>query len=332
MRIAFFGASELGWECCRTLFEIGQEVVGIFSIPQNFRISWSSKPVRNVLFRSFEDLAEAHHIPLAYVTTRMSAPEYRQALSELKPDILIVAGWYYMVPRSLRMLAPLGAVGIHGSLLPKYRGGAPLVWAMINGDTHAGVTLFYLGDGIDDGDVIGQLDFEIDLQENIADVVRKATHASVELLRQYVPLLATGKAPRRPQDHSAATMMPQRKPEDGLIDWNSLSAFQVYNWVRAHTRPYPGAFTFLGREKVILWKAHLPRREPDPFYKPGSMELHLPECPDGFGVWCADHRPICVHEVGLEDATVMSGLDFAMCRHPVIMAAFGTLDLNSRGP
>jgi methionyl-tRNA formyltransferase len=293
---------------------MGQEVAGIFSIPQDFRISWSSKPVRNVLFRNFEDLAQAHQVPLVYVTKRMADPEYRQVLTDLKPDILIVAGWYYLVPPSLRMLAPLGAVGIHGSLLPKYRGGAPLVWAMINGDTHAGVSLFYLADGVDDGDVIGQVPFDIDVQENIADVVGKATDASLDLLRQYVALLAMGKAPHRPQDHSAATMMPQRKPEDGLIDWCSLSALQAHNWVRAQTRPYPGAFTYFGKQKVIIWKAHLSRREPEGPCKPGAMKGPLPECPDALGVWCADHRLICVHEVGLEDGTAMSGMEFATSR------------------
>jgi methionyl-tRNA formyltransferase len=304
-----------------------QEVVGIFSIPRDFRISWSSKPVRNVLFRSFEDLAHAHHVPLVYVTKRMADPEYRQVLTDLKPDILIVAGWYYIVPPSLRMLAPLGAVGIHGSLLPKYRGGAPLVWAMINGDTHAGVSLFYLADGVDDGDLIGQVRFDIDVQENIGDAVRKTTQASVELLREYVPLLAIGKAPRRPQDHSAATMMPQRKPEDGLIDWCSFSASQAHNWVRAHTRPYPGAFTFLGREKVIIWKAHLSERDPERLCKPGSIEVHPPGCPDAFAVWCADHRVICVHEVGLEDGTAMSGIEFGTSRHAVITAGLRSLGL-----
>jgi methionyl-tRNA formyltransferase len=159
MKIVFMGASELGWECCRRLLEIEQEVVGIFSIPEEFRISWSSEPVRNVRYKSFEDLAKHHSIPLVYVTQKMSSPEYLEALQRLRPDILIVIGWYYLLPRSVRELAPKGAVGIHASLLPKYRGGAPLVWAMINGETEAGVSLFYLNDGVDDGDLIGQSRF-----------------------------------------------------------------------------------------------------------------------------------------------------------------------------
>ena len=257
MRIIFFGASELGWLCCRTLFEIEQDVVGIFSIPQQFRISWSSGNVTNVRFKSFEDLASEYSIPLIYVTKKMSDPEYREVVQTLHPDLLVVIGWYYMIPRSLRELAPLGAVGVHASLLPKYRGGAPLVWAIINGETSTGISLFHFADGVDDGDIIGQDSFEIMETDEITDVVAKSTIAAKNLVRRYIPLLAKGEAPRLSQDHSQATYVPQRKPEDGLIDWSSLSAKATYNWIRAQTKPYPGAFTYLAGQKVTIWRARL---------------------------------------------------------------------------
>lgn len=309
MRIVFMGASELGWVCCRALFELGQEVVGIFSIPKKFRISWSSQPVTNVRYRSMEDLAQAHSIPLVYITKKMSDPEYKNILQQMQPDLLVVIGWYYMVPRSLREIAPLGAVGIHASLLPKYRGGAPLVWTIINGETQGGVSLFHLADGVDDGDLIGQIGFDIGLEEDIADVIRKATNASVQLVREYIPRLAAGNAPRIPQDHALATVVPPRKPEDGLLDWTTKSALQAYNWVRAQTRPYPGAFTYLLGKKVTLYKASLSEVVCGKDVFPGEILPTVPDAPDALGVWCADNRLLRVHEVEV-DGVGVSGREF----------------------
>ena len=303
------GATELGWNSCRTLLDLDQEVVGIFSIPQHFRISWSPTPVTNVQYRSFADLAAAHSIPLVYVEGKMSAPEYADALRGMRPDLIVVVGWYYILPRSLRALAPLGAAGLHASLLPKYRGGAPLVWATINGESETGVTFFHFADGVDDGDIIGQAKFRIDFEDDIASLLEKASHASIKLLSDYVPLLAAETAPRIVQDHTQATSVPQRKPEDGLINWHQLSARQAYDWVRAQTRPYPGAFTFLSEEKVTIWRATL---EPDS--NPGvpgtivSDDLRAP------GVRCSDGHILRIDEVGLADGSTLTGIEFSAKR------------------
>jgi methionyl-tRNA formyltransferase len=307
MRIVFMGATELGWNACRRLFEIGQQVVGIFSIPQQFRISWSQNPVTNVQFKSFEDLAIANSIPLVYVKGKMSDAEYVEALRRLRPDLIIVVGWYYILPRSLREIAPLGAAGVHASLLPKYRGGAPMVWAIINGESETGVTFFHFADGVDDGDIIGQSKFSIDFDDDISNLVDKASQASVNLLSEYVPMLAAGTAPRHPQDHDQATSVPQRKPEDGLIHWDQLSVRQAYDWVRAQTRPYPGAFAFLGDQKVTLWHSR-----PS---EVGAGDLAAGTIArvgsDGFSVCCADGRTLEISEVGTSENPTMSAAEFA---------------------
>jgi methionyl-tRNA formyltransferase len=302
--------------------DIGQEVVGIFSIPREFRISWSATSVSNVQYKGFEGLAERQSIPLIYVEKKMSDPEYKEWLQRLRPDILIVVGWYYMLPRSLRDLAPLGAVGLHASLLPKYRGGAPLVWAVINGETRAGVSLFHFGDGVDEGDLIGQADFDIAVEDDIADVLNKASQASVSLVHEFVPLLGTGKASRIRQDHSHATTVPQRRPEDGRIDWSAGTAKQIYDWVRAQTRPYPGAFTALGQEKITIWKASIASVSTRHAVLPGSIRVGGAAAPDAFGVSCADASVLWVREVGLEDGTTMTGADFVAARAIVNGIAF----------
>lgn len=299
------GASELGWECCQSLLEMGQQVVSIFSIPQQFNISWSSTPVQNVRFRQFDDLAVKYSIPITYVTQKMSA--YKQQLEQLTPDLIVVIGWYYMVPRSLRAIAPLGALGIHASLLPKYRGGAPLVWAMINGESHTGVSLFYLEDGIDDGDLVGQQGFEILPDETIADVIGKSTKASLSLVREYIPLIANGNTPKIQQDHTQATHVPQRHPDDGLLDWNTKTLQQAYDWMRAQSHPYPGAFSYLRKEKIHIWNARKANRI-NPNSIPGQI-YSWSELDRKIGVWCADGGLLELVKVGLENGEVLPGVD-----------------------
>jgi methionyl-tRNA formyltransferase len=256
MRIVFFGATELGYQCCRQLFDIEENVVGIFSIPKEFRISYSATPVTNVSFHGFEDLAAQHHVPLVYVTSKMSNSNYVETLRSWQPDFALVIGWYYMIPRVVRELFPRGVAAIHASLLPKYRGNAPLVWAIINGETRTGVTLFYLENGVDTGDIIAQQEFPITREETIKTAYEKATKTSLEILREYIPLIREGAAPRIVQNHEAATEFPARKPEDGLIDWSS-SCEEIRNFIRAQTKPYPGAFTVIKGKKIIIWDAEV---------------------------------------------------------------------------
>lgn len=251
--IVFFGASALGYACCERLLELGVPVAGIFTIPRQFNISYSpGAPVTNVLHQDFGVLGERYGIPVVQVEGKMGT--YAQALADLRPELIVVIGWYYMVPRALRELAPRGCVGIHGSLLPRYRGGAPLVWALINGEPEAGVSLFHLGDGVDDGDIVAQRAFPVAPGDTIREALERATAASVALVEEFVPRLLEGTAPRLPQDHSLATHFPQRSPADGRIDW-SWSAERIRNFIRAQTRPYPGAFTELGGKRVTLWDA-----------------------------------------------------------------------------
>jgi methionyl-tRNA formyltransferase len=259
VRIVFFGASALGYRCCEALIAQGQDVVGLFTIPRDFAISYSpGAPVRNVLHQDFHTLGSTHDIPVVTVEGRMHA--FADQLAAMRPDLLLVVGWYYMIPAALRALAPVGCIGIHGSLLPKYRGGAPLVWAMINGETETGATLFHFADGIDDGDIVGQVAFPIASRDTIADLLAKTELASLELLTRYVPMLAAGTAPRHAQDHTRATVVPQRSPADGEIDW-TWDAARIDRFIRAQTKPYPGAFTTISGKRVRIWSADIEQIE-----------------------------------------------------------------------
>ena len=300
------GATELGWQCCRLLLQMGQNVVGIFSIPEQFQISWSASPLRNVRYRSFADLANTYHIELTYVTEKMSASRYYDVLKRLAPDIIIVVGWYYIIPRKLRGIAPLGVVGIHASLLPKYRGASPLVWAVINGETEAGASLFYLEDGIDTGGVVAQERFSIAPDDAILDVIKKSTQAALKMLHEYVPKLADGTAPHVPQNDADATYVPPRTPEDGYLSWWEKSAVQAYHWVRAQTRPYPGAFTYFNGERLMLWRARPAERTS--LLVSGSLTASTH--PDAFSVVCSDHDLLDILEVSTHSGDSMSGAEW----------------------
>ncbi len=253
MRVFLLGATRFSLRCLEAVREAGQEIVGCASTPEVFSISYAPGGVRNVNHVDFEAVARSHGFP-AIPYRREAREEFRRAVAALQPDLLLAAGWYYLVDRRLRSVAPKGAVGLHGSLLPRYRGGAPLVWQIIRGEKTAGVTLFYLDDGVDTGDIVAAREFPIEERDTIADAMARMEAAAVELLREYLPRIAVGTAPRIPQDESRATVFPQRSPEDGEIDW-SRPAEEIRNFIRAQTRPYPGAFTRIGGKKVIIWDA-----------------------------------------------------------------------------
>jgi len=255
MRIVFFSSTETGYKCCESLIKKNiAEVVGIFTVPKSFRISYSTDLVHNVSYKDFQPLGQEGGIPVIEVTRDLSS--YCDQLATFQPDFLLVFGWYHKIPKSMREMAPTGCAGIHYSLLPKYRGGAPLVWAIINGEKKAGVTFFHFTDNMDDGDIIAQQSFQVEENDTIRDALIKAEEISISLIEEFIPKIAKGIAPNIAQDHQKATVMPQRKPEDGEIDW-SWDTERIRNFIRAQTKPYPGAFTYVGKKKVTIWDANI---------------------------------------------------------------------------
>ena len=258
MRIVFFGASRLGYECCKAIIEAGHTVAGIVTIPETFSIKYKEeaerKKVKNYLYSDFNDFEKYYNIPVIEVKGNLS--EYQDRIAEMKPDFILVIGWYYLIPKQMLELAPKGAAGIHGSLLPKYRGNAPFVWAIINGEKETGISFFYFDDGIDTGDIIAQSAIPIEETDTIKEVLEKAQLSSVEILLENLPGIASGMVERRAQDHSKATYFPRRTPDDGLIDW-SWDVKRIRDFIRAQTKPYPGAYTIINDKKIIIWDADI---------------------------------------------------------------------------
>ena len=279
-RWLFVGASRFGLRCLEAMQRIQDiEVVGAVTAPARFAISYRPQGVDNVLHADVAAYCAARGIPSATLTRSMNDPGLYDRVASWGPDAILVAGWYHMVPRKWRALAP--AFGLHASLLPDYSGGAPLVWAMINGEERTGITLFQLADGVDDGPIVGQARTAIEPKDTIATLYARIEELGIGLIEQHLPLLAQGRAKLTPQDDSRRRVVPQRSPEDGRIDWSQPAA-RIADFVRAQTRPYPGAFTLIEGRAFTLWRAHA---APQDGLAPGAhrrvQDTHHFGCGDG---------------------------------------------------
>ena len=258
MSIVFFGTTDTGWHCLNEMIRAQLPVRGIVTGLQEFDISYAKERVRNLRHRSFNNFADEYGIPVL-TFTRKFEEEITRTIASWQPQLFVVIGWYHLIPARVRALAPLGTVGVHWSLLPKYRGGSPLVWAIINGENETGASLFYLEDKVDVGAIVAQTRVSIGQDDEVGTMIERLNIASGALVTAHVPRLLQGTAQRWPQDESQATFFPPRAPEDGCINW-AWPARRIYNFIRAQTIPYPCAFTFYQQHKVKIVQATLQPR------------------------------------------------------------------------
>lgn len=248
MRIIFVSFDEEGWQCLNKIMELNGNVVGVFTLEEELRKKMSGN-------KAFDDLAEKYNIPLFKIRNINDEKTLKQ-IQKLNPDISFVVGWSQLVKREYLSLSKNRCIGIHPTLLPKHRGRAPLPWAIIFGLRKTGVTMFYIKEEADNGDIIGQVEVDITDEDDAKSLYQKILAAHVKLIEEYFPLILSGNAPRIPQDERRASYWTKRVPRDGIIDWNTC-ACSLYDWIRALTDPYPGAFTFLNDKKLFVWKSRL---------------------------------------------------------------------------
>jgi methionyl-tRNA formyltransferase len=234
----------VGYRCLEELLRQGAGVVLIFT--------HEDSPSEEIWFSSVKELAEQHGIPC--LTSDINEPANVARLRELAPDFILSFYYRNMIRPELLDIPRLGALNLHGSYLPKYRGRVPVNWAVINGETETGATLHYMVEKPDAGDIVDREKVEISFTDTAFDVFNKVTSAAVTLIARVWPQLRQGTAPRMPMDLNSGSYFGGRKPADGLIDWTK-SAVRIYNLVRGVTHPYPGAFTFIDGKKVVIWQA-----------------------------------------------------------------------------
>ncbi len=269
MNLVFIGSSKFSLRCLSVCLKLPElRVVGVVTSPQTFTISYRPSGVTNVLHADMAGLASSEKIPLKMLERSMNDAGLLEAVAKWKPDAFLVAGWYHMIPKNWRELAP--AYGLHASLLPDYSGGAPLVWAMINGETKTGITLFQMDDGVDSGPIIGQKEEPIHPNDTIATLYARIEDRGVDLLQTVLPQLVRGTLTLRFQDETKRHIFHQRSEEDGMIDWTN-DAESIDRFIRAQTRPYPGAFSYLKAKPLHIWCAQVTKVKNDK-RKPGFVE------------------------------------------------------------
>lgn len=254
MKYIFLGSTKLSLSILEFLIKNSYIPSAIFYIPQNFKVRYSGKEVEmhNYNYADLYSFAEKNKIPSFEVESGKGKriEIYKHIIESMDLDLVLVIGWYYLIPKSLLNIPRYGFWGLHASLLPKYAGGSPLVWAIINGEKETGVTLFKMNEKVDAGDIIMQRKIRICYNDTIKTLLKKVEKISREIILEAFENIENIKF--MPQN-GIPIKYPQRKPEDGRIDWNKTS-FEIYNFVRAQTRPYPGAFTLLNNQIVKIWE------------------------------------------------------------------------------
>ncbi len=234
----------VGYRCLEELIRQDADVALVFT--------HDDSPSEEIWFASVRELAQKHGIPV--MTSDINLRENVELMRELAPDLLLSFYYRSMIREEVLEIPRLGALNIHGSYLPKYRGRVPVNWAIINGETETGATLHYMVQKPDAGDIVDQEKIPITFTDTALDVFNKVTRAAVTVLARSLPLLLAGKAPRVPMDVAKGSYFGGRRPADGRIQWQR-SAVEIYNLIRGVTHPYPGAFSRLQGKKVVIWSA-----------------------------------------------------------------------------
>ncbi|OHE86474.1 MAG: formyltransferase [Verrucomicrobia bacterium RIFCSPLOWO2_12_FULL_64_8] len=244
-RILFFGYSELGHDCLDFLLNRGDHVVALFT--------HEDSPREKIWFQTPAGVAHARGVPV-FAPEKIDTPDWIGRIAGLQPDLILSAYYRNLIGEKILGLARLGAFNLHGSLLPKYRGRAPINWAVLHGEPRIGLTLHRMIRKADAGAIVDQDGVDIGPRDTAEQSFRKVLPCARLILARQIDALLAGTARETPQDEAQATYFGARKPEDGRIAWTQTSG-QIFNLIRAVTDPYPGAFTDVGAARLMVWWA-----------------------------------------------------------------------------
>ncbi|QBF83090.1 bifunctional UDP-4-amino-4-deoxy-L-arabinose formyltransferase/UDP-glucuronic acid oxidase ArnA [Shewanella maritima] len=245
MKAVVFAYHNIGCAAIKSMLEAGVEIAAVFTHVDDAN--------ENVFFESVAKLAASKGIPV-FAPEDVNHPLWVEKIKKMQPDALFSFYYRHMLSQEILDIAPKGGFNLHGSLLPNYRGRAPINWVLVNGETETGVTLHTMTAKPDAGDIVAQQKIAISDEDTAATLHAAMTKAASELLANTLPAIVAGTHTLTPQDASQATYFGRRTPADGEIKWTN-DARTVFNLVRAVTEPFPGAFSFLGERKVIIWSA-----------------------------------------------------------------------------
>ncbi|MDK1703433.1 bifunctional UDP-4-amino-4-deoxy-L-arabinose formyltransferase/UDP-glucuronic acid oxidase ArnA [Serratia rubidaea] len=245
MKAIVFAYHDIGCAGLQALTDAGYDIQAVFT--------HTDAPGENHFFSSVARLGAELGLPV-YAPEDVNHPLWVERIRELQPEIIFSFYYRNLLSDEVLSLAPLGGFNLHGSLLPRYRGRAPVNWVLVNGESETGVTLHKMVKRPDAGDIVGQQRVAIAEEDSALTLHKKVLAAASHLLEEQLPKLKNGSATFSPQDESQASYFGRRSAADGEIQWHH-SAGAIHNLVRAVTEPYPGAFSYLGQRKLIVWRS-----------------------------------------------------------------------------
>jgi methionyl-tRNA formyltransferase len=305
LKIIFCGTPEFALPSLRDLLaQPDFTIAGVVTQPDRPRgrgKEVASSPVKQA--------AAAAGIPL-YQPQKIRAEESCEYFRTVAPDIVVIIAYGQIIPARLIEIPRLGWINLHGSLLPKYRGAAPIHWAIASGETRTGLTTMRIDSGLDTGPMLLKHETEIVPDETAPQLYARLAEAGAPLIVETLRGLASGSITPTPQDNSQATLAPPLKKEDGRIDW-SLPAQKIYNRIRAF-QPWPGTFTTFRDRQCAIWA------KPAPARSAGAPAQAGPETPgtirvssDAVVVACGEETALCLEFVQLEGRNRISAREFA---------------------
>ena len=253
-RIVFFGTPSFAIPTLEALLEGSDKVVGVVTQPDK-----EKGRGRKVILSPVKELSLQHYlIPLQ--PEKAKGEDFQEAIRDLQPDIIVVVAYGQILPKSILSIPKYGAVNVHASLLPKYRGAAPIAWAILNGEEVTGVTTMMMDEGMDTGDILLQREIPMGEEVTCEILQDRLASAGAQLLLETLEKMKTGNIRPIPQDHLKATYAPPLKKEDGHIDWRK-GAKEINCQIRAFN-PWPGAFTKWGDQLLKIYKGETRERRP----------------------------------------------------------------------
>jgi UDP-4-amino-4-deoxy-L-arabinose formyltransferase/UDP-glucuronic acid dehydrogenase (UDP-4-keto-hexauronic acid decarboxylating) len=244
MKAIVFAYHNIGIVGLKALMEEKFDIQAIFSHLDD--------PDENIWFGSVVEWAKNNQIPV-FCPTNVNTPEWIERIRNLSPEVIFSFYYRNLLSKDILRIPSMGSFNLHGSLLPAYRGRSPVNWVFVKGENKTGVTLHHMVEDPDAGDIVRQKEVLIEFEDTAVTLYQKLCKKAEELLKEVLPLIKKGTAPRTAQNLKDGSYYGGRKPEDGKIDWG-WPVMQIYNLVRAVTEPYPGAFTHLpGGEKLFIW-------------------------------------------------------------------------------
>ena len=247
MNIVWLSANLLGYELLKEALKIKEsEIKAVITL---------SKNSKTIMYDSVEN-EKWHKLGIKVIEVDR-VNEEEKIMKELNPDLIIMSGWRQIVDKNILDIPKKGFIGFHPTLLPKGRGPAPIINSILEGFKESGLTIYYVSEGLDGGDIIAQEKFTIEDEDYAQDVYNKVIEAGKKLIREQLPLLIEGKASRIPQNEEKATVFEKRSLEDNGINLEKEDISEIYKKIRALSKPYKGAFIKKKNKKLIIWKAEI---------------------------------------------------------------------------